>query len=86
MKVRRTFGAPSQSPAVTAPPKGEPRRIPACIRNRTFLPLPAGEVAMPQGIDGEGETRDVRRPSPTFVLSVVMCSDIAVFSPLSHLR
>ena len=28
LKVRRTFGAPSQSPAVTAPPEGEPRHVP----------------------------------------------------------
>ena len=41
---------PSQSPSVTAPPKGEPRQN--RTRIRAFLPLPMGEVAMPQGIDG----------------------------------
>ena len=55
-----------QSPAMTAPPKGEPRRgrclhRPVVLKNRVIigagLPLPAGEVAMPSGIDGEGERR-----------------------------
>ena len=27
---------------------------PTITHIRTFLPLPSGEVAMPQGIDGEG--------------------------------
>ena len=63
LKVRRTFGArvnaiafanPSQSPAVTAPPKGEPSLIPSNTRIGADLPLPTGEVAMPLGIDGEG--------------------------------
>ena len=56
LKVRRTFGArvnaiafanPSQSPAVTAPPKGEPSLIPSNTRIGADLPLPTGEVAMP---------------------------------------
>ena len=38
---------PSQSPAVTAPPKGEPRLIPGHTHFEAGLPLPAGEVAMP---------------------------------------
>ena len=45
---------PAQSPSVTAPPEGEPRHVPACTCIGAVLPLPSGEVAMPQGIDGEG--------------------------------
>ena len=44
---------PSQSPAVTAPPKGEPSLISTSTRNRRFLPLPTGEVAA-RSADGEG--------------------------------
>ena len=54
MGMRDAAGAqPSQSPAVTAPPKGEPRRIPVCTCIGAFLPLPAGEVAA-RSADGEG--------------------------------
>ena len=62
LKVRRTFGArkravtlvtPSQSPAVTAPPKGEPRHIPVNTCIGAFLPLSLGEVAA-RSADGEG--------------------------------
>ena len=52
-KRAATLATPSQSPAVTAPPKGEPSRIPACTRNRMLLPLPSGEVAA-RSADGEG--------------------------------
>ena len=31
-------------------------------------------------------SRDVRRPSPTCVLSMIVHKDVAVFNPLSHLR
>ena len=50
---------PSQSPAVTAPPKGEPSRVPVCTCIGAFLPLPSGEVAMPSGIDGEGDVSGI---------------------------
>ena len=43
---------PSQSPAVTAPPKGEPRH--AHTRIGAALPLPSGEVAAARAADGEG--------------------------------
>ena len=51
---RRCRVQPSQSSSMTAPPKGEPSLISSNSCQRTFLPLPSGEVAMPQGIDGEG--------------------------------
>ena len=60
---------PSQSPAVTAPPKGEPRQN--RTRIRAFLPLPMGEVAMPQGIDGEGRRGDNPHPIVHCPLSII---------------
>ena len=66
------FVQPSQSPAVTAPPKGEPRRIFTNTRKRRFLPLPSGEVAMPKGIDGEGDAgRPEAVPYIMFSLTIV---------------
>ena len=55
---------PSQSPSVTAPPKGEPRRVPGWhgkwsvsvpigVPRKYPLPLPMGEVAE-RSEDGEG--------------------------------
>ena len=41
---------------------------------------PAGEVAA-RSADGEGDTRDVQRPSPTSVLSAGMCKDDAIVQP-----
>ena len=58
---------PSQSPAVTAPPKGEPSLIPTYTHIEAGLPLPSGEVAMPQGIDGEGVCRGRCPPSPRLI-------------------
>ena len=53
-------------------PKGEPRLIPTVIPIGAFLPLPSGEVAMPSGIDGEGDMERYR--SPCYTLSVT-CGD-----------
>ena len=55
-KVKRcaeSLQAPSQSPSVTAPPKGEPLAKPFTLRGLP-KPLPLGEVAM-RSIDGEGK-------------------------------
>ena len=64
MRKDVAIAPPSQSPAVPAPPKGEPSLIPTYTHIEAGLPLPSGEVAMPQGIDGEGSIPASEHPIP----------------------
>ena len=82
--------APSPSPSVTAPPKGEPLAKPFTLRGLP-KPLPLGEVAM-RSIDGEGKPVS-REPPYSDKLALWQSDAIAAPAllcqrpcPLSHLR